>query len=229
VFRVVRKNALGERDGVEESLRQLVLAGPRHLGRDRRQPVAELVQRQLLEHDVDEAPERGRDVLLPVLLLDLGLDQRVRFLVLVAEVDPKAIPAVADQLPQGVLGRAVERRCGEVRDELLAGPDAQHAAGRALAEGDREVAVVPVLGDLLPAAQQTAAHLLRVLALDDVGRPDHLPGDPLHPEAEHDGWPWVEPDTLRSPRRGPSMSGPPEPNRKLPSRAPAAASAGPNR
>jgi hypothetical protein len=97
-----------------------------------------------------------------VAVLDVLSDQRVRLLVLDAEVDPEPV--------LGVVGVGAGARA-QIRDQPVASPDPQDPTGRPLAERDREVGEVPVLDDFLAAAEQAAAFLSGVLVLVDVGRP----------------------------------------------------------
>ena len=165
-----------ERRVLDHRLRR---ARPGDLRGDRRDAVAELVERQILEHDVDQAPERRRRVVAVeiVAVLDVLPDQPVRLLVLGAQVDPETV--------LGVVGVGAGARA-QIRDQPVAGPDPQDPAGRPLAERDREVREIPVLDDLLAAAEQAAAFLSGVLVLVDVGRPDHRARDLLDPEPDRD-------------------------------------------
>jgi hypothetical protein len=63
-------------------------AVPGNLRGDRRDAVAKLVERQIVGDDVDQAPERRRGVLAVeiVAVLDVLPDQRVRLLVLGAQI-----------------------------------------------------------------------------------------------------------------------------------------------
>ena len=89
-------------------------ARPGDLRGDRRDAVAELIERQMVEHDVDQAPVRRRGVGLPELVLDVVADQRVRLLVLAAKVDPEPV--------LGVAGVGAGTRA-QIRDQPVAGPD----------------------------------------------------------------------------------------------------------
>ena len=75
-------------------------------------------------------------------------DQPARLLVLGAQVDAEPVLRVVGV---GTGARA------QIRDQPVAGPDPQNPAGRRpLAERDREVGEIPVLDDLLAAAEQIA-------------------------------------------------------------------------
>jgi hypothetical protein len=89
-------------------------ARPGDLRGDPWDAVAELVERQVLEHDVDQAPERRRSIGLPELALDVVADQPVRLLVLGAQIDPETVLGVAGV---GAGARA------QIRDQPVAGPD----------------------------------------------------------------------------------------------------------
>jgi hypothetical protein len=72
-------------------------------------------------------------------------DQPVRRLVLGAQVDPEPV--------LGVVGVGAGARA-QIRDQPVAGPDPQDPARPPLAERDREIGEIPVLDDLLAAAEQ---------------------------------------------------------------------------
>ena len=175
------------RHELERALRPLRDRGPGDLGGDRRDAVAELIERQALEHQVDQIAERRRGVGAD-LLLDVLDDERVRLLVGGAAVEAEPVALAPHEIAHGVgegvgaAGREVGRL--QVGEELLARPQAQEARARPLGERDREVGVVAVLGDLLAAAEDAVAFLPGVLVLDDVGRPDHRAGELLHAERD---------------------------------------------
>ena len=103
-----------QRDGADQALGGLAVEDrAEHLEGELRQPVAEALERQLLEDDIGRAAIGRR-----VRRAHLRRDERIGVLVLAAEMDAH--------------GHAVEAH------RLAVGPDAPDAGDRALAERDRE-------------------------------------------------------------------------------------------
>ena len=142
-----------QRHGAHQALGRLAVEDrPEHLEGELRQPVAEALERQLLEDDIGRAAI-GRGVR----RAHLRGDERVGLLALAALVQPQ--------------GDAVAAH------ELAVGPDAADAGDRSLAERDREAREVEVLGDLgaaASAAALAAALLGGAGLLAEVGRPDDV-------------------------------------------------------
>ena len=134
-----------------------------HLGRNLRDAVSPALQGQAVEHEIGQAPI-GRRVAPPL----LGLDQRIGFLRLRAEMDAK-------------------RRARPIH-LLAVRPDPPHPGDRSLAKGHREVAEVPVARSLAGAGSPTAlgALALRGRRFLEARCPNDLAGDPRRAEQPSD-------------------------------------------
>jgi hypothetical protein len=113
----IQDRTAGEPGGPRQERRvhdhRLGRTAPGNLCGDRRDAVTEIVERQILEDDVDQAPV-CRDGISAVLGLDVVPDQPVRLLVLGTQVDPEVV--------LGVVGVGAGARA-QIRDQPVPGPD----------------------------------------------------------------------------------------------------------
>jgi hypothetical protein len=138
------------------------------LGGDVGDAVAEVLERQLVQGQVDQAAI-GRGMARAL----VHLDHRVRRLVLGAEVETIDPLAVA-------VGLALLRSLGQVDEQLAVSPDPADGIDRASGEGGGEGREVLVADDRLPAAALAAALLAPLL--DQRPCPDHVAGQAHGPE-----------------------------------------------
>ncbi len=122
-----------------------------------RNAVAEIFQRQPLEHDIGQ-PAIGRCIAGAL----FGDDQRIRLLIFATAID-------------------AARQTVEI-ERFAVGPDSEHGADLAVAKADREIAEIGIGGcrDGIAAETALAAGILgaaRDLLLK-FGRPDHFAGKP---------------------------------------------------
>ena len=135
---------------------------PHHLERQLRNAIAEIGERQPLEHDISEAAISRRGAV-------LGDNQRIGGLLFAAVMD-----SIADAIE-------IER--------LAVRPDAQHLADFALAQPDREIGEIGI-GRRADRTAAHAAFAAPGLACVDnfleLSRPDHLPSDAHAPVSARD-------------------------------------------